>query len=120
MKFEVMNNFTVKSLDGIKHLRKGQIIKLPEASAKQLIEAGKVLPLPYLDNEALNERMANMGENCEPEQVEPYVTEYGILVIPWNSPRKYHYWNGGQSVCDTLKELGRCDLIEKYKSPYCN
>lgn len=48
----------------------------------------------------------------------PYVTDYGSLVIPFNSDVRYHYWKGGQSVCDTLKELGRCDLIEKYKSLY--
>lgn len=70
--------------------------------------------------EALYERMCIMGENCEPEEVKPYVSDFGILVIPWNSARKYHYWNKGQSVCNTLKELGRCDLIEKYKSIYCN
>lgn len=49
----------------------------------------------------------------------PYVTDYGSLVIPWNSHPRYHYWKpGGQSLCETLKELGRCDLIPKYKSPY--
>lgn len=69
----------------------------------------------------LSERMAIMGENCEPEQVEPFVTESGVLVIPFNSPGKYHYWKkGGQSVCDTLRELGRCDLIPRYKSIYSN
>ena len=68
--------------------------------------------------ESLNERMAIMGENCEPGQVEPYVTDFGVLVIPFNSDKKYHYWKGGQGVCDTLRELGRCDLIEKYKSLY--
>ena len=68
--------------------------------------------------ETLNERMCIMGENCSPEQTEPYVTESGVLVIPWNSPQKYHWWNRGQSVGDTLKELGRCDLIPKYKSLY--
>ena len=66
----------------------------------------------------LNERMAIMGENTKPEEVRPYVTEFGVLVIPWNSDQKYHYWNGGQSLCNTLKELGRCDLIPKYKSIY--
>jgi|SRR3990167_154239 len=70
--------------------------------------------------ESLNERMTIMGENCSPEQVEPFVTDFGVLVIPYNSDKKYHYWNGGQGVCVTLKELGRCDLIEKYKSLYCN
>lgn len=73
-----------------------------------------------VEAEAIYERMCIMGENCEPEEAKPYVSDYGILVIPWNSARKYHYWNEGQSVCDTLKELGRCDLIEKYKSIYCN
>lgn len=71
--------------------------------------------------ESLSERMAIMGENCEPDQVEPYVTDFGVLVIPHNSDKKYHYWkNGGQSVCTTLQELGRCDLIPRYKSIYSN
>ena len=39
------------------------------------IELCKLKPLPYLDNETLNERMAIMGENSDPEQVEPFVTE---------------------------------------------
>ncbi len=70
------------------------------------------------DCETLNERMAIMGENCDPSQTEPYVTNFGVLIIPFNSDKKYHYWNGGQSLCDTLKELGRCDLIPKYKFLY--
>lgn len=85
---------------------------MPEAEKK---DAGKVEPqaIPY----ELAERMAIMGENCEPEQIKPYVTDSGILVIPFASSQKYHYWKqGGQSVCDTLRELGRCDLIPKYKS----
>lgn len=73
-----------------------------------------------IDNEVLNERMAIMGENCEPNRIKPYVTDFGVLVIPWNSESRYHYWNKGQSVCDTLKELGWCDLIPKYKSFYSN
>jgi len=72
------------------------------------------------ESESLSERMAIMGENCSPEQTEPFVTDFGVLVIPFNIDKEYHYWDGGQSVCDTLKELGRCDLIEKYKSPYSN
>lgn len=71
-------------------------------------------------NYELSERMAIMGENCEPDQTKPYVTGFGVLVIPSDSNKKYHYWNGGQSVCDTLKELGRCDLIPQYKSIYSN
>jgi len=95
----------------------GTIIKLPVKAAEIFIQQGKLVPVFELVND-LNERMCIMGENCEPGQVEPYVTEYGVLVIPWNSPKRFHYWNKGQSVCETLRELGRCDLIEKYKSLY--
>lgn len=99
-------------------IKKVETLACENGNPGKLTELGKLKPLPYLDNEALSERMAIQGENCEPGQVEPYVTEYGVLVIPWNSPRKYHYWKGGQGVCDTLRELGRCDLIPKYKSLY--
>ena len=83
------------------------------------IQQGKLVPV-FEPVDDLSERMAIMGENCEPGQTEPFVTDFGVLVIPFNSSQKYHYWNGGQSVCETLRELGRCDLIEKYKSIYCN
>lgn len=99
-------------------IKKVETLACENGNPGKLIELGKLKPLPYLDNETLNERMAIMGENCEPGQVKPYVTEYGVLVIPWNSPQRYWYWAGGQSVCNTLKELGRCDLIPKYKSIY--
>lgn len=85
-------------------------------SSGELIETGRI------ESQAINyelaERMAIMGENCESDQVQPYITDFGVLVIPFNSNPKYHYWNKGQSICTTLKELGRCDLIEKYTSPY--
>jgi hypothetical protein len=65
----------------------------------------------------LAERMAIMGENTNPDEVLPYVTEFNSLVIPFNSPARYHYWKGGMSPCDVLKELGRCDLLDKYRHP---
>lgn len=119
MRYKILTLFTVKTNQGDLTLNPGQVVTLVEEKAKKLIEQGKLTPVfEPVDN--LNERMAIMGEDCAPEEVKPYVTDYGILVIPWNSARKYHYWNEGQSVCDTLKELGRGDLIEKYKSIYCN
>ena len=48
----------------------------------------------------------------------PYITDFGSLVIPFDSPNRFHWWNRGQGICDTLRELGRCDLIHKYKSIY--
>jgi len=140
MTYEIITPFTVKTKQGNLTLNPGQTITLAEEKAVKLIGEGKIKPigepkhdtlnnlLSYFEekgkiknefeSEALNERMAIMGENCDPEQVEPFVTDFGVLVIPFNSDKKYHYWNGGQGVCDTLKELGRCDLISKYKSLY--
>lgn len=114
MTYKVLKPFKVKVNGEIVEFLAGQEIAIPEEKAKILIDAGKVEPqaIPY----ELAERMAIMGENCEPEQIMPYVTDSGILVIPFASSQKYHYWKGGQSVCDTLRELGRCDLIPKYKS----
>lgn len=122
MTYEVVTLFTVKTKEGDLTLNPGQVVTLAEEKAVKLIAEGKLKPLSeeLPTGYELAERMAIMGENCEPEQVEPYVTDFGVPVIPHNSDKKYHYWNGGQSVCVTLKELGRCDLIEKYKSIYSN
>ena len=117
--YKVTSDLKLKVQGVIKVFPVGSVIKLPEKSAQIFIQQGKIVPVFEPVND-LNERMAIMGENCEPEQTKPYVTHFGVLVIPYNSDKKYHYWDGGQSTCDTLKELGRCDLIEKYKSIYCN
>lgn len=117
--YKVVQNLTVKVNGTIKTFHIGSVVKLSEKLAQMFIQQGKIEPL-FEPVDDLNERMAIMGENCEPDQVKPYVTDSGVLVIPFNSPEKYHYWDKGQSVCDTLKELGRCDLIEKYKSFYSN
>lgn len=118
MTYKVTTLFTVKTKQGDLTLHPGQVVTLEEVKAKKLIGEGKLIPLPFEAAESLNERMAIMGENCSPEQTEPFVTGFGVLVIPFNSDKKYHYWNGGQSVCDTLRQIGRCELIEKYKSLY--
>ncbi len=126
--YNVVQTLMVKVNGIIKTFPIGSIVNLPEKSAQMFIQQGKIESAEsqiarnnkLTELESLIERMAIMGENCEPGQVEPFVTDVGVLVIPFNSNKKYHYWDGGKSVCDTLKELGRCDLIEKYKSPYCN
>lgn len=78
----------------------GSLIRLPQKSAQMFIQQGKLVPVvePVDD---LNERTCIMGENTEPEQTKPYITSFGILVIPWTSDPRYHYWKpGGQSLCD--------------------
>ncbi len=77
------------------------------------------VPNERIDKIVADECLAVAGDNTEPEQAMPYVTDFGVLVIPWNSSLKYHYWQkGGQSVCNTLREIGMGDLIPKYKSMY--
>lgn len=43
----------------------------------------------------------------------PYVTPGGTLVIPFNSPERFHWWKGGQSVQTTAQEVG--SLIQNDK-----
>jgi len=35
----------------------------------------------------------------------PYLTPGGTLVIPFDSPERYHWWRGGQSVEQTRAEV---------------
>jgi len=35
----------------------------------------------------------------------PYLNAKGELIIPFTSDRRYHWWNGGQSIQQTLREL---------------
>ncbi|MEK7679793.1 MAG: hypothetical protein AAB356_06350 [Deltaproteobacteria bacterium] len=35
----------------------------------------------------------------------PFLDSDGGLVIPFECDKKYHWWAGGQSVKDTLKEI---------------
>jgi hypothetical protein len=35
----------------------------------------------------------------------PFLTADGTLSIPFDSPERYHWWRGGQSVAETLKEV---------------
>ena len=112
--FEVVKSFKVKMNGVIKAFHAGSVIELSEELAAIFVQQGKIKTLfEPVDN--TEERMAIMGENAEPEQRMPYVTNFNSLVIPFNSPERYHYWKGGQSPCDTLKELGRCDLLDKYR-----
>ncbi len=116
--YKVVRDLTVKVKGVVKTYLPGTVVNLPEAAAKMFIGQGKIAQI-FAPVDDMGERMAIQGENCAPEEVRPYVTDYDSLVIPWNSDPRYHYWKkGGQSPCQTLKELGRCDLIPKYQSPY--
>src|SRR5574341_458379 len=76
-------------------IKKVETLVRENGNPEKLIEAGRLQPLPYLDN--------------------------GILKIPFNSPQKYHWWNRGQNITETLKEMRSGDeILRKYRSPYSN
>ena len=39
------------------------------------------------------------------EKSTPYIDHTGTMIIPFDADQKYHYWNGGQPLSDTLLEL---------------
>jgi hypothetical protein len=43
----------------------------------------------------------------------PYISEHGELIIPFSAPKKYRWWQGGQTVRETLKEIGATDEIKR-------
>jgi hypothetical protein len=45
------------------------------------------------------------GNGTQLGQKLPYLTSSGDLVIPFDSPERYHWWKSGQSVKETLAEL---------------
>jgi hypothetical protein len=45
----------------------------------------------------------------------PYI-DNGTLVIPFDAPAKYRWWQGGQTIAETLEELGASEEIkQKYR-----
>lgn len=44
----------------------------------------------------------------------PSINEYDELVIPFDSASKYHYWNGGQDIEETLQELETSGEITRH------
>jgi hypothetical protein len=35
----------------------------------------------------------------------PYIDHTGTMIIPFGANQKYHYWNGGQPLLETLLEI---------------
>lgn len=67
--------------------------------------------------DTLKRNKTEVMQLLEAEQVKtkPYLDAEGDLVIPWNSDPKYHWWNGGQSISETLRELKQKENVKKEK-----
>jgi hypothetical protein len=50
----------------------------------------------------------------------PYIDQTGTMIIPFHADKKYHFWNGGQPLSDTLMELNTTeDIWNKHiEKPY--
>ena len=50
----------------------------------------------------------------------PYIDPTGTIIIPFTADPKYHYWNGGQPLSETLRELNTTkDIWDKHTvKPY--
>jgi DNA primase len=63
------------------------------------------------------EQMAKVRQHCAdygayaPANRQPYLDITGSLKLPYGCPQKYRYWDGGQSLLDTLLELGAADKV---------
>ena len=68
--------------------------------------------LPLLDELRANKENAI---NYLKQKKMPYLDRHGTLIIPFDCDPRYHWWNNGQSIIETLKELGASkDIIKKY------
>jgi len=45
------------------------------------------------------------------KKLAPYIHHTGEIIIPFNSDPKYHFWNGGQHLTDTLLELNASEDV---------
>ena len=92
MRYQVLENIRVETNEGVTEVQPGQVILFPQDSAVPWVERGKIRPLM------------------------PHIEKCATLVIPSGSDPKYHWWNGGQSIMETLEELGaEEDVLENYK-----
>jgi hypothetical protein len=51
----------------------------------------------------------------------PYIDNSGNIIVPFNSDLKYHFWNGGQHLSDTLIELNAAEDVWRkhvHQKPY--
>ena len=80
-KYQVVNMLKVRTATGIKEIQAGEEVNLPDHLAEPLLTQGRIKPVvPYLDLD-------------------------GGLIIPFGCDSRYQWWNGGQGIAETEREL---------------
>lgn len=96
MKVEFIRNYEARTAAGTRRITAGTVLDLGEDKALKLAQAGIVRPVS---------EPSGPWPPVDPD-ARPWIDARGCLVIPFNSPAKYRWWQeGGQSVMETLKEL---------------
>jgi hypothetical protein len=92
VKVEIIHDYNALTTNGrIRIISAGTALDLREDKALKLIAAGVAKPI-------------GPESSFNPASL-PYVDNRGRLVIPFDCPPRFRYWQGGQSLRDTLKEL---------------
>lgn len=69
--------------------------------------------------EALREELKARKTELLALLTRPYLTAQGELRIPFTADEKYFWWQGGQSIAETLVELNAPDeVIRRYCGSY--
>lgn len=84
MKVEFLKEFEAKTAAGSRTITAGTVLDLSPEKAERLVRAGIA---------------AGVDEKARPR------LEGETLVIPFNAPVKYRWWQDGQPVEETLREL---------------
>jgi hypothetical protein len=69
--------------------------------------------------DSLTDALRQSIRQCKREVVNlltrPYLNAKGELIIPFTSAPRFHWWNGGQSIQQTLRELhAPPDVFSRY------
>jgi len=70
---------------------------------------GKILPVPSVPDvpKPSDEKDSKTPVPSVPNHLpKPYIDTDGNLRIPFDSAARYHWWKGGQSIAETLREVG--------------
>ncbi len=88
-----------------------------EVQQKQPLEKeSHVQPLEQ-ERKPVEEREQLSEEKHRLEEESAFIDKNGVLVIPFGSAPRYHWWSGGQGVLHTLLELGaRDEILGRYMS----
>lgn len=75
------------------------------------------VPLPDPLREELKQRKSEVITLLTSHR--PYINARGELIIPFTADRRYHWWAGGQSIAETLRELNApAEVWRRYIGSY--